>query len=196
MPCPIPPITAPFPHLPPSRPQLFRPISPTSRKIRVPSCSRPLRLPRRRTRLRALRSIQPSPKFRRVSRPRLADTVPLYEIVLDHAIQPRAARFDPQNRPPGYCDRAARGPGRTCLPGLPSSRRRPAQTPTDADWSAIATDMDRNVTPLERAFQLARSGKVSSLDDIRKALKQEGYDPSVVQDGASLKTQLNGLLPV
>jgi hypothetical protein len=54
--------------------------------------------------------------------------------------------------------------------------------------------MDRNVTPLERAFQLAKSGKVSNLDDIRKMLKQEGYDASVVQDGTSLKTQLRNLI--
>jgi|HubBroStandDraft_5_1064220.scaffolds.fasta_scaffold49796_2 hypothetical protein len=54
--------------------------------------------------------------------------------------------------------------------------------------------MDRNVTPLERAFQLAKSGKVSNLDDIRKTLKQEGYDASVVQDGASLKAQLRNLI--
>lgn len=55
-------------------------------------------------------------------------------------------------------------------------------------------DMDRNVTPLERAFQIAKSGKVSNFDDIRKTLKQEGYDASVVQDGASLKTQLRNLI--
>jgi hypothetical protein len=54
--------------------------------------------------------------------------------------------------------------------------------------------MDRNVTPLERAFQLAKSGKVSNLHDIRKSLKQEGYDANVVQDGASLRTQLRNLI--
>jgi hypothetical protein len=54
--------------------------------------------------------------------------------------------------------------------------------------------MDRNVTPLERAFQLAKSGKVSNLDDIRKTLKQEGYDANVVQDGLSLKNQLKNLI--
>lgn len=30
-------------------------------------------------------------------------------------------------------------------------------------------------TPLERAFQIARSGKVNTTSDIRKALKSEGY---------------------
>jgi hypothetical protein len=62
-------------------------------------------------------------------------------------------------------------------------------TPADANWSALsAADMGWNVTPLERAFQLAKSGEVSNLDDIRKTLKQEGYDADVGQDGASLKT--------
>ncbi len=30
-------------------------------------------------------------------------------------------------------------------------------------------------TPLERAFQIARSGKANTMSDIRKALKSEGY---------------------
>jgi hypothetical protein len=55
-------------------------------------------------------------------------------------------------------------------------------------------DMDRDVAAWERAFQLAKSGKVSNLDDIRKTLKQEGYDANVVQDGASLKAQLRNLI--
>jgi hypothetical protein len=54
--------------------------------------------------------------------------------------------------------------------------------------------MDRNVTPLERAFQLAKSGKVSTLEGLRKTLKQEGYDSRVVQDGPCLKTQLRDLI--
>lgn len=54
--------------------------------------------------------------------------------------------------------------------------------------------MDRNVTSLERAFQLAKSGEVSNLHDIRKTLKQEGFDANVVQDGPSLKTQLRNLI--
>ena len=66
--------------------QLCLPISPTSRKTPAPSCSRLLTLPRPPTRLRARPSIPPSPKLRRVSRRRLADTVPHYEVVLDHAV--------------------------------------------------------------------------------------------------------------
>jgi hypothetical protein len=54
--------------------------------------------------------------------------------------------------------------------------------------------MDRKVTPLERVFQLARSGQVSNLEDIRKALKQEGYDGAAVYFGLSLKKQLRQLI--
>jgi hypothetical protein len=55
--------------------------------------------------------------------------------------------------------------------------------------------MDSKVTALERAFQLARSGRMSSVDDIRKQLKREGYDDRVVLDGGRLlTTQLKGLI--
>lgn len=33
-----------------------------------------------------------------------------------------------------------------------------------------------NITALERAFQLARSGRCRSADEIARALKREGYD--------------------
>jgi hypothetical protein len=33
----------------------------------------------------------------------------------------------------------------------------------------------------ERAFQLARSGTVSNLDDIRRALRREGYKADALQ---------------
>jgi hypothetical protein len=51
-------------------------------------------------------------------------------------------------------------------------------------------------SPLERAFQLARSGRVAKIDDIRKQLKHEGYDESVVDGGPSLKSQLRNLIKV
>ena len=55
--------------------------------------------------------------------------------------------------------------------------------------------MDSKVTALERAFQLARSGKMATIEDIKKRLKQEGYDERVVTDGGrSLTTQLRGLI--
>jgi len=44
--------------------------------------------------------------------------------------------------------------------------------------------MDSKVTALERAFQLARSGKMATIEDIKKRLKQEGYDERVVTDEA------------
>jgi hypothetical protein len=55
--------------------------------------------------------------------------------------------------------------------------------------------MDSKVTALERAFQLARSGKMATIEDIKKRLKQEGYDERVVTDGGrSLTMQLRGLI--
>ena len=45
--------------------------------------------------------------------------------------------------------------------------------------------MDRKVSPLERAFQLARSGQVSKVEDIRKRLKQEGSEANAVSLGCS-----------
>jgi hypothetical protein len=57
--------------------------------------------------------------------------------------------------------------------------------------------MDTKVTALERAFQLARSGHMATVNDIRKRLKLEGYDERVVLDGGrSLTTQLKGLIKV
>jgi hypothetical protein len=50
------------------------------------------------------------------------------------------------------------------------------------------------VSPLERAFQLARSGRVAKVDEIRKQLRQEGYDESVVDGGPLLKSQLRELI--
>jgi hypothetical protein len=38
--------------------------------------------------------------------------------------------------------------------------------------------MDLNLSALERAFQLARSGQVSNVEDIRKRLKQEATMPT------------------
>jgi hypothetical protein len=54
--------------------------------------------------------------------------------------------------------------------------------------------MDPNLSALERAFQLARSGQVSNVEDVRKRLKQEGYDANAVYVGQSLRTQLKNLI--
>lgn len=49
------------------------------------------------------------------------------------------------------------------------------------------------MTALERAFQLARSGEVSGLTEIRRALDREGYSGDQIE-GPALKRQLAGLI--
>lgn len=57
--------------------------------------------------------------------------------------------------------------------------------------------MDSEVTALERAFQLARSGQMAAIDDIKKQLKREGYDERVViHGGPSLTMQLKELIRI
>ena len=53
--------------------------------------------------------------------------------------------------------------------------------------------MDPRVSALERAFQLARSGRVANVDEIRKELKREGYDASAMDGGPTLGMQLRKL---
>jgi hypothetical protein len=50
--------------------------------------------------------------------------------------------------------------------------------------------MDPKVSALERAFQLAESGQVATVDDIKKRLKLEGYDERVLNGGPVLISQL------
>jgi hypothetical protein len=54
-------------------------------------------------------------------------------------------------------------------------------------------DMDENTTALERAFQLARSGKCLSVNDIRVTLAAVGY-PRDQLTGPSLTKQLKELI--
>jgi hypothetical protein len=54
--------------------------------------------------------------------------------------------------------------------------------------------MDHKISALESAFQLARAGQVAHVEDIRKKLKQEGYDEHAVDGGRSLHSQLRGLI--
>ena len=49
--------------------------------------------------------------------------------------------------------------------------------------------MDQRMTELERAFQLARSGRVTGLTDIITTLKRDGYSASQIE-GPLLKRQL------
>ncbi len=53
--------------------------------------------------------------------------------------------------------------------------------------------MDHNVTALERAFQLAKSGNCTSVPDLRQRLKQEGYSLQTIV-GRTLSRQLEALI--
>jgi hypothetical protein len=54
--------------------------------------------------------------------------------------------------------------------------------------------LDPKVSALERAFQLARSGLVADVSDIKAQLKREGYDDQYVDGGRSLTLQLRNLI--
>jgi hypothetical protein len=49
------------------------------------------------------------------------------------------------------------------------------------------------MTAMERAFQLAKSGEVSGLTEIVKALRREGYSANQIE-GPALKRQLTNLI--
>ena len=53
--------------------------------------------------------------------------------------------------------------------------------------------MDKNRTALERAFGLAKSGACTSLDDLKRCLKLEGYQISQIV-GSGLARQLRTLI--
>jgi hypothetical protein len=53
--------------------------------------------------------------------------------------------------------------------------------------------MKPNMTAIERAFELARSGHVASVADIRAQLKREGYEQSLVV-GRVLTSQLRCII--
>jgi hypothetical protein len=53
--------------------------------------------------------------------------------------------------------------------------------------------MDQNTTALERAFELARSGKVATVDALRYRLRAEGYSDATIK-GKTLSTQLRALI--
>jgi hypothetical protein len=69
--------------------------------------------------------------------------------------------------------------------GQPASR-----APSAAD---MLNAMDQNLTAMERAFQLAKSGRVRDLEEIRMLLRREGYDVSQLQ-GPLLRLQLKRLI--
>jgi transketolase N-terminal domain/subunit len=53
--------------------------------------------------------------------------------------------------------------------------------------------MVQNVTALERAFQLAKSGNVATMDALKNQLKAEGYSVATVT-GKALTRQLRSLI--
>ena len=53
--------------------------------------------------------------------------------------------------------------------------------------------MDHKLTAIQRAFQIAMSGEVDSMRDIRRALKREGYQDAHIE-GLSLDRQLRELM--
>ena len=53
--------------------------------------------------------------------------------------------------------------------------------------------MDRNVSALERAFQLARKGTYASVPLLKKRLKTEGYSTDQIS-GLALSRQLRDLI--
>jgi hypothetical protein len=53
--------------------------------------------------------------------------------------------------------------------------------------------MDERITPLERAFELAKSGTLSSVPDIKRQPKAEGHSTDQITGGV-LTRQLNALI--
>jgi hypothetical protein len=53
--------------------------------------------------------------------------------------------------------------------------------------------MDKNKTALERAFELARSGRYPTVELIRRAISAEGYFQSQIE-GRELSRQLRELI--
>ena len=52
---------------------------------------------------------------------------------------------------------------------------------------------DNRKTTIERAFDLAASGEVDTVDAIRRQLRAEGYDQRQIE-GATLRNQLKGII--
>jgi hypothetical protein len=55
--------------------------------------------------------------------------------------------------------------------------------------------MDPNLSALERAFQLARSGRVAQVGHIKQQLRREGYNERAVE-GPSLSSQLRNIIKI
>ncbi len=57
----------------------------------------------------------------------------------------------------------------------------------------LCSSMDLPTNPIERAFQIARSGACLGLSDLKLQLKKEGYSLSQI-DGRVLNNQLRDLI--
>jgi hypothetical protein len=57
----------------------------------------------------------------------------------------------------------------------------------------MVSAMDHRMTTLQRAFQLAKSGRVSGLSEIISAIKAEGYSANQIE-GPILRRQLVDLI--
>jgi hypothetical protein len=53
--------------------------------------------------------------------------------------------------------------------------------------------MDKDITALERAFQLAKTGQYANVQLIKRQLHREGYDQRQVE-GPALLSQLSSLI--
>ncbi len=53
--------------------------------------------------------------------------------------------------------------------------------------------MESQISQLERAFELARSGRCTTVADIKRKLREEGYQDDQIE-GPSLFGQLNSLM--
>jgi hypothetical protein len=59
--------------------------------------------------------------------------------------------------------------------------------------SGMLSNMDENVTAVERAFQLAKSGVCLSVADLKKQLRLEGYATTQIV-GRTISKQLRALI--
>jgi hypothetical protein len=77
-------------------------------------------------------------------------------------------------------------------PAIGSSAVSLARSPQTAN-SGMFSNMDQNVTAVERAFQLAKSGICLSVADLKKRLRLEGYATTQIV-GRAISKQLRALI--
>jgi hypothetical protein len=57
----------------------------------------------------------------------------------------------------------------------------------------LLSAMDPKLSAIERAFQIARSGHAPNVQDIKDALRKEGYSPEQIS-GSALSKQLTAII--